>query len=113
MKGKILNYLLLITFVCTIMVPLTGIKIHKLSSALFLILCVVHTIIHRKNMDKKRFALIGMVVVSFISGILGMIFEEIAVIMILHRVISICIVFFMAIHIFIYRRKYMQKSVKC
>lgn len=105
MKNKLLNYLLLLSFICTVMVPITGIKIHKLASALFLLLCIVHSVVHRSNMNRKRFLLIGMVAVAFLTGIFGMIFDDIAVILVLHRAISIVLVFFMAIHIFVYKKK--------
>ena len=75
MKSKILNYLLLITFICTIMAPLTGVMVHKLASTLFLLLCVAHTFVYRRRLNGKRFLLLGMVAVAFLSGILGMIFE--------------------------------------
>ena len=40
---KILNYGLFISFLLTIMVPLTGVHIHKLASTVFLLLSIVHT----------------------------------------------------------------------
>lgn len=46
MIKKILNILLLLTFILTLMVPITGIMVHKLVSALFLILCIIHTVVY-------------------------------------------------------------------
>ena len=53
MKHKLINRLLLITFIITIMVPLTGIAIHKMASAIFLTLCIIHTVLYRKSMNVK------------------------------------------------------------
>lgn len=50
----ILNIALLITFILTIMVPLTGVHIHKMASVFFLLLSIVHTIIYRKKLGVKR-----------------------------------------------------------
>lgn len=102
---KGLNIALLISFVLTIMVPLTGIGIHKLASTIFLLLCIVHSIKHKEKMGAKRYLLLVLVSISFITGLFGMIWEQVPMIMIWHRCLSIAIVFFMAIHIFVYHRK--------
>lgn len=100
-----LNKLLLISFLITILEPLTGIHIHKLASTLFLILTIVHTIQFRKKLGWKRYLLLGVVVFAFVSGLFGMILDQYAIIMTLHKVISIVSVFFLAIHIFVYHKK--------
>lgn len=87
------------------MVPLTGIAVHKLASALFLILCLIHTVMHRKKLQTKRYLLIGMILIAFISGIFGMIFDGIPIVLILHKTLSIAILPFLAVHIFIFRKK--------
>lgn len=102
---KILNDLLLFSFVITNLVPLTGISIHKLSSVLFLLLCVIHTIVYRKQMRRKRWVLLGMILSSFVSGVLAMIMETQPLVLSLHKVISIAVVFFLAIHIFVFHRR--------
>ena len=102
---KLLNLALLISFLVTIMVPLTGIHIHKLASVIFLLLSIVHTITYRKKLGMKRWLLLGLILVSFVSGLLGMILDHIPMILILHRCISIALVFFLAIHIFLYHRR--------
>lgn len=102
---KALNFALLISFVATIMVPLTGVHIHKLASVIFLLLSVVHTIIYRKQLSTKRWILLAMIVISFATGLFGMIMNQIPIVLTLHRVISIAIVFFLAIHIFIFHKK--------
>lgn len=105
MKAKILNLLLLITFVLTMMVPLTGITIHKIASVLFLLLCLVHTVMYRKKLNSKRYLILGIIVFCFVSGIAGMMFYNVPIIMTLHRAVSIASIFFLAIHIFVYQRK--------
>ena len=104
MKRK-LNLLLLITFVLTIMVPVTGVQIHKLASTLFLLLTVVHTILYREKLGAQKYMLLGMVAAAFASGLFGMILDQFPVILMLHKAISIASVFFLAIHIFIYHKK--------
>ena len=102
---KLLNLSLLISFIVTILVPLTGIHIHKLASTLFLLLCIVHTMVYRKKLQAKRWLLLGSVALSFLTGIFGMILDQYPIILILHRVISIAVVFFLAIHIFVFHKK--------
>ena len=100
-----LNYLLIITFVLTNLVPLTGIALHKLSSVLFLLLCIIHTVKYRKRLQRKRIVLLGIVIHAFLSGLFGMIWDEIPLILAAHKVISIGSVFVLAIHIFIFHRR--------
>lgn len=102
---KVLNYLLLISFIITNLVPLTGLAIHKMASVFFLLLCVVHTIIYRRQMQWKRWFLLGVIVISFASGLFGMILDEIPIVLALHKAISIAVVFFLAIHIFVFHRR--------
>ena len=102
---KFLNIALLISFLVTIMVPLTGVHIHKLASVLFLLLSIVHIIVYRKKLGAKRWLLLALIVISFATGLFGMILDQFPMILILHRCISIAVVFFMAIHIFVYHRK--------
>ena len=102
---KLLNLLLLISFIVTVMVPLTGIHIHKLASVIFLLLCIVHTMVYRKKLQAKRWLLLVAVAVSFLTGIFGMILDQYPVVLVLHRCISIALVFFLAIHIFVFHKK--------
>lgn len=102
---KALNIALLVSFLVTILVPLTGIHIHKLASVLFLLLSLVHTIVYRKKLGVKRYLLLALIVLSFATGLFGMIFEQYAIILRLHRAVSIGVVFFLAIHIYLYRKK--------
>ena len=103
---KLLNIALLISFLVTIMVPLTGVHIHKLASVIFLLLSIVHTITYRKKLGAKRWLLLALIVISFATGLLGMILDQFPVILILHRCISIALVFFLAIHIFVFHKKF-------
>lgn len=105
---KVLNIALLISFISTVMVPLTGIRIHKIASVVFLLLSLVHTIAYRKKLEKKRWLLLITIVTSFVTGLYGMILDSVSIILILHRAISISLVFFLAIHIFVFHRKLYQ-----
>ena len=102
---RFLNITLLVSFLITIMVPLTGVHIHKLASVLFLLLSIVHTIVYRKKLGVKRWLLLGLTVISFATGLFGMILDRGPIILILHRCISIALVFFLAIHIFVFHKK--------
>ncbi len=102
---KLLNTALLISFLVTVMVPLTGVHIHKLASVLFLLLSIVHTVVYRRKLGATRWLLLGLIVISFATGLFGMIFDGSPIILILHRCISIALVFFLAIHIFIFRKR--------
>ena len=102
---KLLNIALLISFIATILVPLTGIHIHKLASVIFLLLSIIHTIAYRKKLGAKRWLLLGLILISFASGLFGMILDQFPIVLVLHRVISIAVVFFLAIHIFVYHKR--------
>ena len=102
---KLLNIALMFSFVMTILVPLTGIHIHKMAAVIFLLLSIVHTITYRKKLGVKRWLLLGSIVISFATGLLGMILDQFPIILILHRCISIALVFFLAIHIFVFHKK--------
>lgn len=97
---KFLNLALLISFIVTVMGPLTGIHIHKLASVLFLLLCIVHAIVYRNGLGMKRLSLLGLAVISFATGLCGMLLNQYPMILILHRAISIAAAFFLAMHIF-------------
>lgn len=112
MKKKILNWLLFISFVVTLMVPVTGIHIHKLASVIFLLLSLLHTIIYRKQMGAKKWGILLLIAVSFFTGIFGMVYEQIPLVLQIHKVISIAVVFFLAIHIFIYHKRMLRKEFK-
>lgn len=102
---RFLNIVLLISFLVTIMVPLTGVHIHKVASVLFLLLSIVHTIVYRKKLGAKRWLLLGLTVISFATGLFGMILDQVPIVLIFHRCISIALVFFLAIHIFVFYKK--------
>ena len=102
---KILNPALLVSFVVTVMVPLTGIHIHKLASVIFLLLSLVHTLVYRRKLGAKRWLLLAAVIISFATGLFGMILDHIPLVLILHRAISIALIFFLAIHIFVFHKR--------
>ena len=102
---KALNIALLISFVVTIMVPLTGVHVHNMASVIFLLLSIVHTITYRKKLGMKLWLMLGLILISFTTGLFGMILDQYPVVLVLHRVISIALVFFLAIHIFVFHKK--------
>lgn len=102
---RILMMLLLASFVVTVMVPLTGVTIHKLASVLFLLLCAIHTVRCRKKLNRRWIGLLALVLVSFVSGVLGMMNRETPFMLAFHEAVSIGSVFFLAIHIFTFHRK--------
>ena len=103
---KLVNVSLLLTFILTIMAPLTGVIVHKLVSTLFLLLCLLHTFMYIKTLNAKKYAALGLVVIAFVSGIFGMIYDEISWILAAHKVVSIGVVFVLAIHIYVFHRKF-------
>lgn len=78
---KVLNYLLLFSFIITNLASITGVAIHKPASVFFLLLCVIHTVVYGKQMQWKRWVLLGIIVISFVS------------------------IFCLAIHIFVFHRR--------
>ena len=102
---KVLNLALFVSFVVTVLAPLTGIIVHKLASVVFLLLCVAHAVVYRKKLGARRWGLLGMVLAAFVSGILGMVFDHVPVVLALHKAVSIVLVFFLAIHIFVFHKR--------
>ena len=102
---KVANIALLLSFAATVLVPLTGIHIHKLASTLFLLLSLVHTVIYRKKLGARRWLLLGLILLAFVSGLFGMIWEQFPLVLMFHRALSIALVFFLAIHIFAFHNK--------
>ncbi len=102
---KCFTYVLILSFVVTMCAPLTGTVIHKMASAIFLLLCIAHTIVCRKKLDIKKTALLLIIVVAFVSGIFALIYDHMPLISALHIVVSIAIVFFLAIHMYVFLRK--------
>ena len=101
---RILNTLLFLTFILTLLVPITGVHIHKLASVIFLILCLVHTGVYWKKMNIFRFFVLGLIFEVFLTGLFGMIFKQYPIILSIHTISSIAVVFFLAIHIFVFKK---------
>ena len=102
---RVLNYLLAIIFILTIMVPITGIIVHKLASTLFLVLSLIHVFLYRKSLDLKFIFIIVLTILSFVLGILGLILVEYPIMLILHRTVSIVLIILLAIHIYKFHRR--------
>ena len=102
---RVLNYLLAISFIVTILAPITGIMVHKLASTLFLLLALIHVFLYRKKVDYKYVLVIVLTIVSFVLGILGLVLVEYPIVLTLHRTISIVLVCLLAIHIYRFHRR--------
>ena len=102
---RVLNYLLAISFVLTIMVPITGIIVHKLASTLFLVLALIHVFLYRKRVDLKFVLIIVLTILSFVLGILGLVLVEYPIMLTLHRTVSIVLIILLAIHIYKFHRR--------
>jgi hypothetical protein len=98
---RVLNYLLAISFILTIMVPITGIIVHKLASTLFLVLALIHVFLYRKRLDLRFILIIVLTILSFVLGILGLVLVEYPIMLTLHRTVSIVLIILLAIHIYI------------
>lgn len=99
---KCLSVLLLVSWILTLLVPFTGVIVHKLASTVFLLLCLVHALVYRRRLGPKRWAMLGGILLAFGTGVLSLIFAEIPLVLALHKVVSITCVFFLAIHIFVF-----------
>ena len=102
---RVLNYLLAISFVLTIMVPITGVKVHKLCSTLFLVLTMIHFFTYRNRLNYMYYPIITLTIVSFVLGILGLIMVEHPIILTFHRTVSIVLIILLAIHIYKFHRR--------
>lgn len=102
---RVLNYLLAISFILTIMVPITGIIVHKLASTLFLVLALIHIFLYRKSLDLKFIFIIVLTILSFVLGILGLVLVEYPIMLTLHRTVSIVLIILLAIHIYKFHRR--------
>lgn len=103
---RILDYSLAISFILTIMVPITGIIVHKLASTLFLVLALIHVFIYRKRLDYKYILIIIILtIVSFVLGILGLIMVEHPIILTFHRTVSIVLIILLAIHLYKFHKR--------
>ena len=102
---RVLNYLLAISFVLTIMVPITGIIVHKLAATLFLVLTMIHFFTYRNRLNYMYYLIITLTIVSFVLGILGLIMVEHPIILTFHRTVSIVLIILLAIHIYKFHRR--------
>lgn len=98
---KIFNICLLALFIVTLLVPLTGTAVHKTAAALFLVLCIVHAFVYRKNLGGKKYLMLSVIFIAFVSGIFGMIFDTVPLILSIHKIVSMGCVFILAVHIFV------------
>ena len=102
---RVLNYALAISFIITIMVPITGIIVHKLASILFLLLALIHVFLYRKRLDYKYYLIITLTILSFVLGILGLVLVKYPIVLILHRTVSIVLIILLTIHIYKFHKR--------
>ena len=101
---RIFSLLLAVSFVLTLLVPFTrGGGPQTGFHGVFAALPGAYRGQPQKN-GPPRWALLGAVVLAFVSGVLSLVFATIPWVLALHKAISITCVFFLAIHIFAYRR---------
>ena len=102
---RVLNSLLAISFIVTILVPITGIIVHKLATTLFLMLALIHVFLYIKRLDLKYILIIVLTIVSFVLGILGLIMVEHPIILTFHRMVSIVLIILLAIHLYKFHKR--------
>ena len=103
---KVGTLALFISFIVTILEPITGILIHKLAATVFLLLVFAHMAAYRKRPETKKYLLLLLVAASFATGVCGMIVEQYPLILLLHRAISAVAVIFLVLHIYRYRKRF-------
>lgn len=109
---KALNILLLISFAVTIMVPVTGIHVHKLAATAFLLLSIIHAVVYRRKLNGKRWLLLATILISFASGLIDMILDRFLFVLNVHCAISTILVFFLAIHVFVFHKNFFRKDTR-
>lgn len=107
---RILNILLTASLLLTLSVPLTGLIVHKMASALFLLLCAVHTVVYRKKLRARGLALAAVVLIAFVSGVFSLVFDGIPAVLALHKVVSLACVAALAVHIFCFHRRMLRSA---
>lgn len=101
---RIFALLLWGSFLLTLLVPFTGIVVHKLASTVFLLLCLVHAFARRRQAGPRRWALLAGVGLCFASGLAALLWAGLPWVLAIHKMLSMVCVFFVAIHIFVCRR---------
>lgn len=101
--------LLLASFLATVSVPLTGVIVHKLASAIFLLVSLVH-MFTAKGKIRLGWMLLALVIAAFASGILGMILDEYPVVLGLHKLLSIGSVFTLGLHSAVFFRRKRERD---
>ena len=101
---KVLNLLLLASFLLTVLVPLTGVLVHKTAAALFLLLCLVHTAVHRRRLAGRRAALLAAVALAFASGLSALLWET-PLLLMAHRALSAVCILGLAVHVVTFQRR--------
>ena len=82
---------------------------------MFLVLCIVHAIVYRKKLSGKKYLMLSIIFIDFISGLFGMIYDTVPLILAVHKIVSIGCVFILAVHIFVFGSvfKFKKKRENC
>lgn len=103
---KALHGMLFLSFILTIMAPISGIYVHKLAGTVFFLLGIIHMIMYRRKIRGKQGLLAVLILFSFISGLFSLILEQYPYILNVHRMCSIVLVSFLSVHVSkFYKRK--------
>lgn len=102
---RALNITLFLSFIATIMAPVTGIYIHKPAATIFLLSVVTHMIMYRKKIRGKQWLVLGLILFSFLSGLFSLILEQFSILLKVHQLSAIALVFFLAIHVSVSYKK--------
>ena len=108
MGKKMLYGLLAISGLVTLLQPLTESVIHKMAASVFLVLCVGHAIACRKKITRAGGALLGLLLLTFVSGVPALVQGGMAGA--IHGVLGILCLCALAAHGFARRRPLKQSE---
>lgn len=109
---KVCNFLLSISFILTILVSFTGVHVHKLVGTFFLLLCIVHSFQHRNKLNAKRYLLLMLILICFMCGLFGMLFDAYSFLLTLHKILSLIILSLISIHVYVYHKQLKKLCLK-
>lgn len=98
---KVWNYLLCMSLILTMLVFITEIWIHKLAATVFVVLCIYHCVKHKNRFNIKYILLFILVLICFVSGIVGMVSSPY---LIFHKVMALLLVCFLVVHVYMFHK---------
>ena len=102
---RILHFLLAASGLLTLLVPVTGVVVHKLAATVFLLLCAVHAVQLRKKLRGRSLAMLAVVALAFVSGLFSLIFSDLPLVLAAHKLISLACVAGLAVHVVRFHRR--------